>query len=563
MTEKLTGSQLIADLLENYGVTHVFFVPTILNHSLYQMEKRTNISRVLAHSEKAAAYMADGYARASGRPGVCMAQTVGAANLAAGLRDGAMAASPMVAITGGPFSHTRDRYQYQEINDQPMFAGVTKSSTRVESLERLAPTIRQAFRVATTGRPGAAHIELANHHGDALELLEGELDSSADERFRQLPPFRPSPDEADVVRAAELLASAKRPVIVAGGGVRYSGAREELVALAEELSIPVAASLSGKDVIPAGHQLSAGVVGLYSRETANRIVSEADLVFFIGTKTGSLMTHSWRIPAPGVDVIQCDISGDVAGLNYRNAASLVGDARRSLELLTEAVRGITKRTDRTTWIARVRSIIDAWYKSTSDVRGSDAVPMRPERMCKEISAVLPENAVLVADTGHSGVWAASMIDLASKDQILLRAGGSLGWAFPASIGAQCALPDRPVVCFNGDGGMWYHISELETMARWNIPATIVVNNNNAFNQEIGLWTAAYEGELHGRHAEMWQFRPTSFAAIARDMGVPATTVEQPGELAEVLQSAIETEGPYLVEVITDTWARSPKAFHPD
>ena len=167
MAERLTGSQLIADLFANYGVTHVFLIPTILNHSLFQMEKRTEIARIVPHSEKAAAYMADGYTRASGRVGVCMAQTVGAANLAAGLRDGAMAASPMIAITGGSFRHSRDRYQYQQIEDQPMFAPVTKSSVRVESLAQLGPALRQAFRVATTGRPGAAHIELENHHGDA------------------------------------------------------------------------------------------------------------------------------------------------------------------------------------------------------------------------------------------------------------------------------------------------------------------------------------------------------------------------------------------------------------
>ena len=564
MTERLNGAQLIADLLGGYGVTHVFFVPTILNHTLFEMERRTNISRVLAHSEKAAAYMADGYARVSGRVGVCMAQMVGAANLAAGLRDAALSSSPMIAITGGAFAHSRDRYQYQEMDDKPAFSPYVKSDTRVESLDRVAPTLRQAFRVATTGRPGAAHVEFANHHGNALELLEGDLDVGVEPRFGRIPPYRSAPDEKDVAEAARLLLSAERPVIVAGGGVRASGARAELVALAEELSIPVAASLTGKDVIPASHPLSAGVVGLYSRQAANDVVSRADLVFFVGTKTGSQVTLGWKIPAEGTTVIQLDIAGDVTGLNYPNAASLVGDALVGLQALRAAATEIQAdaTATRSAWIEEVTSIKEDWYREAQPHRTSDAIPIRPERLCAELSEVLPDNAVLVVDTGHSGVWSASHIDLDSADQICIRAAGSLGWALPASIGAQCAEPDRPVVCFTGDGGLWYHLSELETAARWNIPVTIVVNNNNAFNQEIPLWTEAYGGELTGKHGEMWQFRPTNFSDVARDLGVESIRVEDPADLREAIRAATAHDGPYLVEVVTDMWATAPKPNRP-
>jgi acetolactate synthase-1/2/3 large subunit len=564
MSERLTGAQLIADLLRNYGVSHVFFVSAILNHSLYQMELRSNITRVVTHGEKAAAYMADGYARASGRPGVCMAQMVGAANLAAGLRDGYMASSPIIAITGGPSKSSRGRHQYQEIeDDKAMFRSVAKSSVRVDSLDRLADTIRQAFRVATTGRPGPAHIEFENHWGDALELLEGDLDASAEERFSRLPPFRPAPDPEEVERAAEYLTRASRPVIVAGGGVCQSDARAELIAFAEELSIPVATSLSGKDIIPANHPLAVGTVGLYSRETANRVVAEADLAFFVGTRTGSMVTHSWRLPPQGVDVIQCDIAPDVLGVNYRNVASLMGDARRSLQHLLEAVGTVRQRTDRSAWKARCTSIVSDWYAANTSLRNSDAVPLRPERLCTELSGVLPDNAVVVTCTGHAGMWTAGMLDLRSKGHRFLRAAGSLGWAFPASLGAQCALPDRPVVCFTGDGGLFYHLGELETMARWNIPATIVVNNNNSYNQGTGLWAAAYGGKLHGRHEELWHFREVNIANVAREMGITATRVEQPAELAPALKTAIATDGPTLVEVVTDRAARAAGAYLPE
>ncbi|MPZ14934.1 MAG: thiamine pyrophosphate-binding protein [Chloroflexi bacterium] len=439
MTTRRSGSQLVADLLENYGVTHVFFVPTILNNSLYQLEERTNIARVVTHSEKAAAYMADGYARASGRVGVCMAQMVGAGNLAAGLRDGAMASSPMIAITGGPYDYSRGRFQYQEMDDTSAFGSYTKQSLYVSRLDRLAPSFRQAFRLATTGRPGAVHLQLESHWGDAVERQEGDVDASAEVRFGRAPAFRPSPEASDVARAAELLASAERPVIVAGGGVGRSDARAELVALAESLSIPVASSLTGKDVIPAGHPLAAGVVGLYSRQSANDIVSRADLVFFIGTKTGSLVTLDWRIPAPGTPVIQADIDGDITGLNYPNSASLTGDAKMTLLALTAEMENVT-RPDRSGWLQETASITAEWYRSQDEFRTSDASPMRPERLCRELSDALPDNAMMVVDTGHSGVWGASHIDLASPDQRFLRAAGSLGWALPASIGASAPSP---------------------------------------------------------------------------------------------------------------------------
>jgi len=554
---RLTGSQLIADLLANYGVTHVFFVPTILNHSLYQMEERTSISRVLARSEKGAAYMADGYARASGRVGICMAQMVGAGNLAAALRDGALASSPMIAITGGPYDYSRGRHFYQEMDDLPAFAVYTKQNILVSRLDMLAPSFRQAFRLATTGRPGAVHLQLISHQGDELELQEGDLDASAEVRFGEAPAFRPSPEASEVAKAAELLTRAARPVIVAGGGVGRSDARAELVALAEKLSIPVAASLSGKDVIPAGHPLHAGVPGLYSRQSANDIVSRADLVFFIGTKTGSQVTLGWKLPVHGTTVIQADIEGDIAGLNYSNSVSLIGDAKMTLEALAAEVAGITPP-DRSAWLEGTSSITGEWYRSQEEFRSSAAQPMRPERLCAEISDTLPDNAMVVVDTGHSGVWGASHIDLRSPDQRFLRAAGSLGWALPASIGAQLAVPDRPVVCFTGDGGLWYHLSELETAARWKVPVTVVVNNNHAFNQEIPLWKAAYQGELKGRHAEMWQFPPVNFSRVAAELGVDSVRVEDPAELAGALKESIGSDRPTLVEVMTDLWATAPK-----
>ena len=292
---KMTGAQFLADCLEGYGVTHVFLVPSILVHTLYQMEQRTQIKRIVTHGEKSAVYMADGYARACGRPGVCMAQTVGAANLAAGLRDPYLACVPILALTGGPYPSTRNRMTYQQIDDFPLFKPLTKFSAHVDDINRLPDLVRQAFRSATTGKPGPVHIEFEGHLGEVLETREADLEVIVEERFASVPPFRPEPDAEAVKEAARLLAEAKRPIIVAGGGVRSSGAASELVELAEKLSVPVATSLNAKDIIPGDHPLSVGVVGLYCRKSANRAVLESDMVFFVGSQTGSQVTFSWKV----------------------------------------------------------------------------------------------------------------------------------------------------------------------------------------------------------------------------------------------------------------------------
>lgn len=542
-------------------MTHVFFVPTILIHALYQMEKRTDIKRIMPHGEKAAAYMADGYARASGRPGVCMAQTVGAANLAAGLRDGYMGSSPIIAITGGPDAKGRDRHRYQEVEDLPLSKPVTKASTRVEHVDQVARVVRQAFRAATSDRPGPVHIEMPGHQGETLETETTDVDASAEARFSQTPPFRPAPDPADVRGTATLLAQASRPVIVVGGGARTSGAGEVILDLAERLSIPIVTSLNGKAVVPAYHRLVVGVAGLYSREAANRVLSRADLVLFIGSKTGSQVTHGWRIPPPGTAVIQCDIVGVDLGLNYPNAASLLGDARTCVAAVLDEV-GAPDAGRRAPWLDEVAAIAEGWRGALQEQMSSEAVPIRPERICAELSDVLPSDALLVADTGHAGMWTGGFVDLRHPDQDYVRAAGSLGWAFPAALGAKCAVPDRPVIAFCGDGGFWYHIAELETAARWGINAVIVVNNNSAYNQEIGLWTGAYEGELHGRHREMWTFTDVNFAAVAESMGVAGLRVEKASEFAGALDAALSLDRPAVIEVVTDIWARAPAAWAP-
>lgn len=551
----MKGSQFFAEAMKAYGVTHLFFVPTIMIPAMAELED-TTIRRVTCHDEKAAAYMADGYARASRRPGICLAQNVGSVNLAAGLRDGYMACSPIIAITGGADPDSRYRHVYQEVEDFSVFDSLTKFNVVVDKVNRLPDLLRQAFRTATTGSPGPVHLRMRGRHGNVLEE-ESDLEPAFEERFSRCPPFRPAADIEDIKAAARRLTEAERPVIVAGGGVIASQAEAEVVALAEKLSIPVATSLHGKATIRGDHPLALGVVGTYSRWCANRIVAEADLVFFVGSHTGSQVTYNWRIPRVGTPVLQLDIDPAEIGRSYPQAVGLVGDAKVTLRRLIELFEQPVVRPK---WTPHAQQLVSEWREEVQPLLNSDAVPIRPERICKEITEFLPSDAVVVADTGQSAFWTGTLIELRHTSQKYIRCAGSLGWAFPASLGVKCALPNRPVLCFTGDGGFYYHISELETAARFGVNTVVLVNNNHSLGQEQRLFNAAYGGQQRGRAHEMWVFKETNFAKVAEAMGCFGIRVERASQLPNALQQAFSSGKPAVIDVVSDLQALHPRAW---
>ena len=352
----MTGGRFMAETLDGYGVTHVFFVPVIIQRAMLEMEK-LGIKRILTHGEKAAAYMADGYARASHKPGICAAQNVGAANLAAGLQDPFLAGSPVLAITGRKPRISQHRNSYQEVDHLRPFSAVTKYSVPVDTAEQLPFLLRQALREATSGAPGPVHLDLEGTSGNVVMEGEADLEVIIEENFTRVPAYRPEP-EAEMVRAAaQALSAAQRPVIVAGGGVTASGAQQEVVQLAEMMSIPVATSLNTKTAIPDGHPLSVGVCGSYSRTCANRLVSEADLVLYIGSHTGSQVTNEWTVPSLDTPVIQIDIDPSELGRSYPAKATLQGDARACLRRLMEVLEPLGPRTE---WVNRAQELVAEW-----------------------------------------------------------------------------------------------------------------------------------------------------------------------------------------------------------
>ena len=552
-----TGAVFLAEQLEAYGVTHVFMVPAILRRTLVEIEMRTKIKRLHVHSEKSAVYMADGFARAAGRPAICMAQVIGALNIAAGLREPFLANSPVIAFTGGRSPKTKFRHVYQEIDDVPAFEPVTKFNATIDDVERFPDMLEQAYRNAVSGCPGPVHLQFQGNEGQ-IDLEEGNLEPITDMRFDSIPPFRPQAEKKDIERALDLLQQAERPVIVSGGGVKHSKAGPQLLKLAESLRIPVATSLNGKDTFLANHPLSAGVVGTYSRGSANRVVSESDLICFIGSKTGGMTTHFWQVPPIGSNAIQIDIDPEAIGRNYTLKAAVQGDARSALEVMISLMDPSTA-TLRDRWNQQVKEFVDSWYAEYDHLLKSDATPIRPERLCNDLTRLLPDDSLVVVDTGHAGMWMGGMFDVTSTSQNYVRSAGHLGWAFPAGLGAKCALPERPVVCFTGDAGFWYHIAEIETAVRWNINSITLVNNNNAGNQSKTGFDKAYGGTQTEQAKEIWNFTKVNFANIANEIGALGIRVEKPSDFNSALDQALSANQPVIIDVVTDVDAIAPIA----
>jgi len=554
---KRLGAEVLADMLAGYGVTHVFMVPAVLRRTFAEMERRTKIARVHCHGEKSAVYMADGYARASGKPGICMAQVIGALNIAAGLRDAYLAHSPVIAFTGGRDPKTKFRKVYQEIDDVPAFEPVTKFNATVDDVARIPDMVRQAFRVATSGAPGPVHLQFRGNEGQ-VDLEEAEMEAIVEAQFAHVPPFRPEPEAAHVKAALDLLQKSERPIFVAGGGVRASGAGRELVALAEALQIPVVTSLNGKDCIPGTHPLSVGVAGSYSRESANRAVNRADLVCFIGTESGGMTTHFWAVPKIGTPAIQIDIEPESLGRNYPLVAGVLGDAKAVLSaMLKLADKASAKK--REAWIKEISALRNEWYAKYKSALESDKTPIHPARLCAEFTKHVPDDGIVVVDTGHAGMWMGGMYDLRSASQSYMRSAGHLGWAFPAGIGAKAACPDRPVMVFTGDAGFWYHIAEVETAVRWKLNSITVVNNNGGGNQSKRGFDRAYGGEPTARSRELWTYNPMNFAKLAEDMGALGIRVERAADIAPAFKQALAAGRPVVIDVVSDIEELAPTA----
>ena len=569
------GGALLAALLAEHGVRHVFGVPGGQTLALYDgLLDQAGLTHVLTRDERSAAYAADGYARVTGQVGVCDATVgPGAAKLPSGLSESLGASVPVVALVSDlPARLAPHRYRgaaSQALDQAGLLAPVTKWQATVPTAEVLPALVRQAFRMAVTGRPGPVALFLPQDmlDGPAVdELATAGLDGSA--RFGRFPPFRPVPDQADLAVAAAVLRAAQRPFILAGGGVQLSGAGPELTALAERAGAAVGSTLSGKGAIAEDHPLSVGVTGSMGTTAAAAALAEADVVLLAGCKAGGGATYGWTLPHSGQAVLQLDIDPAELGRAFPLRAALLGDARAGLAALLTAIqdagsldaaRGSDEDSppepDRSAWQARLAELTAAWRAARDAERASDQQPIAPQRVLAELEAALGPDDVLICDASLASGWGGVYLEQCRPGRRVLcpRGQAGLGYALPAAIGVATGTQHRTVV-LTGDGALGYAVGELATVAELGLPVTVVVLNNRSLG-----WIRWYRRITFGRGWEDDDFADVAFNDIARGFGLHAARVSEPGRLAGALHDALAGR-PALLDVVTDAW-QTPIAAH--
>jgi acetolactate synthase-1/2/3 large subunit len=557
--DRHTGLHLV-DLLLAYGVEVVFGVPGGQTMALYDgIERRAPaILHVLVRDERSGAYAADGYARATGRIGVCDATVgPGAAKLPSGLGEALNASVPVLALVSDlPRPLHAHRYRgaaSQALDQAALLAPVTKWTAEVPAPEELPALLAEAVRETTAGRPGPAALILPQDVLDAAWEGAKPPAPGSHAAEAQYPVQRPTPAPSEVAAAARVLDAAERPAIVAGGGALAADAGEALLALAERVGAAVATTLSGKGVVSEAHPLAAGVVGSLGSPAATEVVGAADVVLLAGTKAGSGATFGWTLPRSDQRVVQLDVDPLELGRAFPLAARMLADARTGLEALAAACAPAA----RPDWKERIRLEVGRWREQRGREAASDVRPVAPQRVALALERLLGDDGLLVCDASLSSGWGGVYVEQRTPGRRILTPRGlaGLGWSVPAAIGVAAARSGERVTVLTGDGGLSYAVGELATLVQHELPVTVVVLNNSSL-----AWIRWYRRIAFGRGHEAEDFPQTSFAAVAAAFGLASARVEDPGELDEALAHAHAAGGPALVEVVSDAW-QTPIAGH--
>jgi len=541
----LTGAQAMVRMLEAHGVDHIFGLcgDTSLPFydALYQL--KPNIAHILARDERSAAYMADAYARVTGKVGVCEGPSGGGATyIAPGLAEANESSIPVLAITTDVATTTHGHYPLTELDQPALFAPVTKFNTSIDAAGQLPSRVRTAFRAMTTGKPGAAHLafptDVQKAPVDAAEIwAQGE--------HGQYPAWRTAPPTQAARAMATALAGARRAVLICGGGPVISGAEPELARLAERLDAVVATTISGQGCLPETHPNCLGVIGSNGGVAQTRaLVEDADLVMFIGCRAGAVTTQKWQVPPPGTPVLHLDIDPMVISATYPTQVAMVADARAGLAAINAELNTIEFSPG--DGAARIAPAVAAKRAEFEKLAASDAAPIRPERVVRTLATLLDADAIVVADPGTPCPYFSAHYPIreAGRGFITNRAHGALGYAMAASIGAHIGRPQVKTVAIMGDGSFGFTVGELETATRLGLPITFIVLANASF----GWIKAGQKTSFGGRYFAV-DFSPTDHAAIASAYGVKSWRVEAPGDLQPALAAALAASGPTLVDIV--------------
>jgi acetolactate synthase-1/2/3 large subunit len=545
---QMSGAEAVVTMLQRYGVRHVFGLCGDTSLPIYDALYRLDhgITHLLTRDERSAAYMADAYARVTGRVGVCEGPSGGGATyILPGVVEANESSIPVLALTTDIGVSSRGRYVLTELDQKALFRPLTKWNDVVLQAEQIPAAFRRAFRAMTTGRPGAAHLGLP------FDVQKQPIDEAllhADPRHQAYPaePVGPDPEAVEIL--VEALLRAANPAIICGGGPVIAGAFAELQRLAERLAIPVATSISGKGAIAETHPLSIGVVGSNGGVPETRaLVDAADCILFIGCRAGSVTTERWRHPGLGEKrILHIDVDPEVIGANYETDAALVGDARLTLAAINAFLdREAVDTPKRVLDVTKIAAMREAKMAAFLKLATADDAPIRPERVIATLAKHLPDDAVVVADPGTPCPYLSAFLQLQRPGRSFIsnRAHGALGYSLPAVVGAKVGRPEARCVAVMGDGSFGFACGEMETIQRLGLPVTLIVINNAAFG-----WIKAGQRSGFDQRYFSVDFTPGRHAQIARAFGIEAFEVEQPGELDLAMQKALNADHPTLLDI---------------
>ena len=545
---EMTGGEALARMIQAHEGGPMFGMGGFQLLPFYDAARRLGLAHHLINDERAGVFAADAYAKVSGRVGLADATLgPGATNLVTGLVEALNAGSPLVVLTGNTHREHSWKNMTQESRQLDILRPAVKEVIRVESVQRIPELMRRAFAVATTGRPGPVVVDVPEDvcHGTHGY---GDREFHADPVYQAAPALRCRPDARSLERAARMIAEAKRPILLAGGGVHISGAAEALTELARAINLPVAHTMTGKGAIPCTDPLSAGLFGRYDR-IANKLIEESDLVIVVGCKLGEIATKRYTVPPVGKRIIHLDILAEEFGRTHEPEVALWGDAREGIrDLLTAlssdapAIRG-----RQAGYAGEVVNRMQVWRESVRGRLESNETPVAMARLMHELNLAMPTDGILIADGGFAAHWGGLLYDTkqAGRGFVPDRGFASIGYGLPGAMGAAMAANGRAVVSITGDGGFNMMIGELETARRTGLDLTVIVVNNAASGYVKALQHLMYgEGAYHAS-----DLVETNYAEVAKAFGCHRVRVEQPGQLAGALKSAMSTAGPSVVDVV--------------